>query len=151
MNFYRIPAHDICMGDPAPFGQRWEARVPLPLKDVGDIGKALHTRYGDFRPGDLVNVCAFDSLQWNHLLEVAAFRVASVDHNEVAVVAVGKPVAVPKPDPKVEADAASNLVIAQNKNAFEVRDERGNVIDVFVDRKQAVDFIAAATVKKAAA
>jgi len=140
-NQYRIPAQDLCMGDPAPFGQRWEARVPLPLSEIGDLARALHSRYSEYRPGDLVNICSFDSLRWNHLQEMATFRIVSIDHNALAIVQIGEIVVVPKPAPVVVNPEMPDLKIVPLNNTFEVRDGQGNVIDLFVERKQAEVFI----------
>lgn len=142
-NQYRIPAQDICMGDPAPFGQRWEARAPLPFAKIGDLGKALHSRFSEFRPGDLVNVLSFDSLRFAHLVELAAYRVASTDHNTLTLIQIGDTVKVPKPQPDDAVSAGeASLVVVERNGSFEVKDDKGNVLDLFVERVQAERFIA---------
>jgi hypothetical protein len=139
---YRIPRADICMGEAAQFGQRWEARVPVPISKIDDIGLALHSAFSSFRVGDLVNVCAFDDRGWTALTEIGSYRIQSLDHDRIKTVQVGEIVKVPKPKAPGALKPGEKLNVVAVNNCFEVRDPKGNVIETFVDRKQADTFAA---------
>ena len=137
---YRIPRSDICMADAMPFHQHWEARVPVPIKEVGDVGLALHAAFSSIKPGDEVVLCAFDKHDWLHMIELATYRITSTDDNRIKVVQVGEIVAVPKAK-KIKALAPGEpLDIKEVNGTFQVRDGKGNVIETFVERKQAEAF-----------
>lgn len=138
---YLIPRHDICMSDPMPFNQHWDARVPVPIADVGDVGKALHSAFASLRPGDRVDIASFADRAWTNAVEFATFRVTSLDDDVIKVIQIGDTVKVPKAKPASAKPADDQLeVVTVKGGAFEVRDGKGNTLETFVSRKQAEDF-----------
>lgn len=137
---YRLPRTDICMSESMPFNQHWEARVPLPIAKIDDIGLALHAVYASFRVGDLVNVCAFESRSWETLIEVASFRVHNLDNGRIKVLQIGETVKVPKTKTDARVKPGEPLNVVPVNGTFEVRDGKGSTIETFVDRKQAEAF-----------
>jgi hypothetical protein len=136
---YRIPRSDIVMSDPMPFNQHWEARVSVPIDEIGDVGLALHSAYAAFRVGDKVNICAFATRDWQEMTEVAEFRIHSLANSRVRTMRVGATAKVPKEvSPKVGAPGAP-LTVKPADNVFNVCDG-DHVVEVFVERKQAEAF-----------
>lgn len=138
---YRINRNDLCMSDPMPFSQHWEARVTVPIDSIEDMGAALHPCISSLRPGDLVNVCSFEKHDWQRLKEVASFRVVSVDNVKVETVQITETIKVPARTANEEAAHQPVLRVVEVRGAFEVRDEKGNCLEAFVERDQAEAFI----------
>ena len=141
MDNYRIARADMCMSDPMPFSQHWEARVTVPIDSIEDIGLALQAGFSSLRPGDLVNICSFDKLDWRHLVETASYRIASCDHGKIEAVQVSETVKVRAPKRNEIASDTVKLKVVTNGNSYEVRDQMGNSLEVFVTEQQAKDFI----------
>lgn len=148
---YPIPRSDICMSDAMPFSQHWEARVPVPIKEIGDVGHALHAAYSSLRPGDSITICSFESKNWTHLLEVANFRIASMENSKIEVLQVGGITRFTAPKKEVKIARGDPLLVIPVNNTYEVRDEIGNTLEVFVDKRQADDFARREGTKRAAA
>jgi len=140
MTEYLIQRHNICMSDPSPFNQHWEARVSVPLAGL-DVAAALQPCASVLKSGDLINIAAFTQSDWQVLTEVAAFRVTSV-HGRVKVLPVGDIARVPEEDISIAESATVRLHITQNGSAFTVEDESGNHLETFIDAQQAAEFIA---------
>lgn len=138
MSDYLIQRHDLCMTDPAPFNQHWEARIAVPVSSI-DIGKALQPCGSALRAGDLVNITSFTRRDWLVMTEVASFRVAS-NASKVVVVQVGNTVAVPEHDVNRAENETVRLAIVQVGAAYIVQDEKGNDLETFVDMAQAETF-----------
>ncbi len=139
-----IPRSDICMSDAMPFSQHWEARVAAMIEDIDDLGFALQTAYASFKPGDLVNICAYANNRWERLVEVASFRIVSCDNRKIETVLVTPITRVPAARFAPGEVDPSKLVKVNVGKSWEVRDERGNILEAFVDEKQAQAFIDAA-------
>jgi hypothetical protein len=139
---YRIPRSDICMSDAMPFNQHWEARIPVPIEELGDLGTAFHSAFGSLLPGDQIEVCSFERVggDWRRLLEIATFRIVEKTAERAEAVRVGKVFSVPEPMAKISETTVSQLVIVDVGKAFEVRDAAGNIIEQFVDKAQAEVF-----------
>lgn len=146
---YRIPRADICMSDAMPFHQHWEARAPLSIARLGDVGAALQVMVSAFRPGDLVHLCAYDSARFERLTEVASFRIAAIEDNRIKAVQIGQTASVPQPRPLKPVPPGEKLSVVQAGASFEVHDSKGNMIETFVERGQA-DAFAKANSGKAA-
>ena len=141
MGFYPIPRSDMCMSDPMPFSQHWDARVPVPISSIDDIGRSLQAAYTSLKPGDLVHMCSFERNDWTRLTEVASFRVVSCDNSVIETVQVSDTIKVPAKRVESGAEIAAKYEIIKMGHAFEVRDGHGNTIEVFVAHDQAVAFI----------
>jgi hypothetical protein len=141
MGFFLIPRNEMCMSDPMPFAQHWEVRIPVPISSIDNMGQALQTGYSSFRPGDLVNVCAFERNTWERLTEIASFRIVSCDANKIEVVQVTETIKVPAKRAVTREEIAATHEVVKMGTAFEVRDGLGNVLDAFISHDQAKAFI----------
>jgi hypothetical protein len=139
---FRIPGNDICMSDAMPFSQHWEVRIPVPLAEVADLGGALHARYSSIQQGDLLNICSFDSKHWLRLKEVASFRVVAKTSERLFTHQITETIRIPDNVLRAAEEKIPELKVVQFNKAFEVRDQKENVIDIFVDADQAKAFIA---------
>lgn len=138
---YMIPRTDICMNDPMPFSQHWEIRIPISIEALGDLGASLRNSYDQFKPGDMINVCCFQSRKWERVTELAAFRVTACNPLKIETIQVTETIKVPAQDPSADPTSQQNLKLVEVRGAFEVRDALDNVIELFVEREQAVSFI----------
>ena len=138
---YRVPRADVCMSEAMPFSQHWEARVPVALDEIKDMGDALQSAASSFRPGDQVVVCAFVSKDWRVLRAVSTYRVVGAGANQrVRLMPVGEPMLVPK---ELQADVTTDiprLLVEPLGTGFVVKDDRGNHVEHFVERVQAEAF-----------
>lgn len=140
-----IQAGDICMASPeAPFSTHWEARIPVPLATIKDMGRSLQRRFATINPGDLVNVTAYSDKHYRRVTEIASFRIVAKEDGRLYAVQVSETVKVPEPKPAAASDNASRLEVVTLGKAHEVRDHLNNTIEVFVDRAQAEAFVAQA-------
>lgn len=137
---YRIERSNIVMCEPMPFNQHWEARVAVPIDEL-DVGEALIPNFTSFRPGDLVNICAFEKNDWRRLKEIAAFRIVSCDDKRIEAIMVSDIIKVSERKPAQQVVSEVKLEIVQTGRAFEVRDQFGNTLDSFVERSQAEAFM----------
>ena len=146
MEQYYIPRIDICMSDAMPFSQHWEIRIPMTIEKLGNLGTALQNSFDQFKAGDLVQVSAFTDKNYVRLLETADFRIVSCFGRKIEAIQTTETIKVPAPRPEMDPSSKQNLHIvsktAGNQTAFEVQDGLGNVIELFVDEKQAHEFIA---------
>ena len=138
---YVIPRSDMCMSDPMPFSQHWEARVPVPLEEIEDMGAALQMACASMRPGDLVFVCSFEDKNWHVLTGTQAFRILSVAERRVHAATVSEITRFGNVKPLVNAPAPTKLHIAQVGNSFEVRDDKENPLEIFISKEQAESYI----------
>lgn len=141
MGFYPIPRSDMCMSDPMPFSQHWEARIPVPISSIDDMGRSLQAAYTSLKPSDLVHICSFERNDWTRLTEVASFRVVSCDNGKIETVQVSDTVKVPARKVASNAEVAAEYEIIKMGHAFEVRDGHGSTLEVFVAHDQAATFI----------
>ena len=137
---YRISRAEICMTDPAPFAQHFEARIAIPIADVSDMGIALNNAYSMIKPGDLINVCAYESRAWEAVTEVATFRVVATDKERLRLFQIGQTVKIPPAARVLPKPELTPLKVVKVGRSFEVRDGKGNIIEAFVDEKQAEAF-----------
>lgn len=152
---YRIPTQDLSSSDDAQHGLRWNARIPVPISVIDDDpGLAFHSQFERMRPGDEVRVCAYErgTGAWRDGLapvrEIATYHiVAKAKAGTASKVARLRAVRIepifevpaPREAALVEGVVALDIVPIGNK-CFEVRDRKGNVIETFVDQKQAEEF-----------
>jgi len=136
---HRIPTSDICMADAMPFQQHYEARIAIPMKDVGDMGLALHGACATLKAGDQVIVCAYKKRDWQVMTEIAVFRIVE-NNNRIKTIQVGTTLSVPTPTTVVTLAPGQKLVVVPRDSVFDVQDGKGNVVETFVDRKQAEAF-----------
>jgi hypothetical protein len=139
---FRIPANDICMSDAMPFQQHWEIRIPVPLTEVADLGDALHSRYSAIQQGDLLRICSYESKHFLQVKEVAHFTVIAKTSERLFTYQTGATDKIPDRVREAAVEKVPELKIVQFNKAFEVRDQKENVIDIFVDDAQAKAFIA---------
>ncbi len=147
---YRIPRADLIMAEAMPFQQHWEARVPVPIDKLGDLGLAFHNAFSSIRLGDRIDVCFFEQMKVvsgeteGVMRETATFRVTSRDleKSRMEVVQIGEtfkiaPPKVLKPNtPRVE---MHKVKVAEK--AWDIRDNLGNVIEQVGSAAQASEFI----------
>jgi len=139
---FEIPRNAMCMSDPMPFSQHWEVRVSIPLEDIDNMGAALQNGYSSFRAGDLIHVCSFDKPDWKRLKELASYRVVSVENNKIEVVQVTEIIRVAAAKEIANPLHHLKLEIRQVGRSWQVVDEKGNIIEAFVEEKQARAFLA---------
>lgn len=139
---YVIPRHDICMSDAMPFSQHWEARVPVSIADIKNFGTALQTVYSSIRPGDLFNICSMERVggQWGRLKEIVTLRIVDCENNKIETIFVTDILKVKENRDDPAHVKNSPLEVVKVGSAFEVRDVSGNVLEAFVEEKQAIDF-----------
>lgn len=141
MALYLIPRSDMCMTDPMPFCQHWEARVSVPIASIDNVGAALRDAYDALKAGDLVNISAFEDKMWLKLTESAAFRVVSCIDKRVQVVQVSPTVIVRPGESKQDSPPEMELSVIKVRGAYEVRDPLNNTLDAFVDEEQAKSYV----------
>ena len=143
---YHIPRADMVMSAPMPFNQDWQARIPVPIAEVGDFGVALQAAYSSLRPGDRVDICSFErgAGEWVRFRAMVSVRVVAKADNKIEAVAVGPVFHVPDREtgPGTAGDKPMLGVFANSQGAFEVRDTKGNIIELFVEKDQAEEFAA---------
>lgn len=139
---YVIPRTDLCMSEAMPFNQHWEARISVPIADIKDMGNALQSAVAVMKPGDLLNVCSFANHNWDRLMETAQFRIVSGSQRRVLAVQVTDTVKVPEDVVLVKASEVLKLSIEKIGNSWQVKDSRGSIVEVFVEEKQATEFVA---------
>lgn len=152
---YRIPVQDLSSIGDEQHGVRWSARIPVPISFIDDDpGSAFQSQFGRMQTGDQVRVCAFEpgTGAWRDgaapVLEFAEYLVThkipaggGIKTARLVACRIGDVKEIPKPGPAdvVDGVLALDIVPVAGGN-FEVRDRRGNVIEQFVDMKQAEEF-----------
>lgn len=138
MSNYVIQRHCLCMSDPAPFNQHWEARVVADLSKI-DVGAALQPCITSLKAGDQLSITAFTKNDWRVISQVATFRVVSVAQT-VRVVLIGAITDIPAQDLERFEIENLRLKIVQRGSSFVVCDEQDNEIEAFSDLEQAETF-----------
>jgi hypothetical protein len=134
-----IQRHNLCMSDAAPFNQHWEARLTGTLEGA-DVGAALQPCISSVKPGDLVNVTAYEDYTWSRMTEVQSFRVVAVS-DKVEVLAVSKLFSVPADKPKVdEGTTPVKYDVVEENGSWVVKDHMGKDVESFTDKVQAEAF-----------
>jgi hypothetical protein len=147
---YHIPRHEMFMGEPVQRGQNWTVFVSVPIKDIDNIGDSLHSNYSMWQVGDLIHVCSFENRSWRHLEGGASYRIISLDDDTVKVVQIGDEWSVEKPKKAKTIAPGEPLEVQSVNGVFEVRDGKGNTIEMFVERRQAEAFARREGTRKAA-
>lgn len=132
----RIPLRDIIYGPAVEFAQRWEVKTTLPIRDLGDIGDALHARYDSMNVGDIVTICSFKD---NVISHVAEYRIIGKG-KKLDARQVGETEFFMKPDDLKPWADSEGLQVVHANNQWEVQDKDGNPLEVFAEEAQAKDY-----------
>jgi len=129
-------------------GQHWEVQVPISVKDIGDYAIALRPCFGALRRGDFVRITGFERVggdAYGRAIETVEVIVAARDEDRslLEVVPTGPTNVLPRYAPAGAEGARTpgELRIVRSGTAFDVQDEQGNSIDLFIDKEQAQEFM----------
>lgn len=159
---YRIPPNDIIMAsDGVGFATLYNARIPLPISQLGDLSEAFNGKLGSLYPGDKIVVHAYRPMkkgepalnnvpsQFYRLSQIATFYLAgkTVDektgqmHGIFTQVGTIDLISDDGTIRQLKPRESDQLYKIEIGGGWEVRDLKGNVIEQVVTMQQAVEFI----------
>ena len=146
---YRLPANQVYLTSPGGHGPAcYYALIEGRSLEGLDLD-ALFTNCNQLRPGDLVNVTAFTDKTWNDPREIAVAVVNFVGRDQGGVSRVSavwwqKPVEIPRSQyatSKPKVDVTKLEIVKEFGAGWNVRDEKGNVIEKFKTKVEAEQYV----------
>lgn len=137
MSQARLPLRDIFRGPEVQFGQHWEAKAHLPIKDLGDIGIAIHAVFDEVQVADTVTVVVIKDAS---VAEIADYRVIGKD-TFMELRQIGETLTFEKRPETVKQNEETGLHLEKVNGQFHVVDKDGTLVESYSSETDAVSHI----------